>query len=149
MWLATVVGRRSYKNTELLFREATHHATWTRPPLITTDGFEFYERAIPRLFHHGCVYCQVLQTWRNNHEAYLKIAENAPALRPGIPLSFRLKSIAVVGLELLDMHASGEVDSEKETVFARTIANAREPVVESEIVVVDAIEKLFQRVYVH
>ncbi len=66
MWLATVVGRRSYKNAERLFREATRQATWTRPPLITTDGFEFYEKVVPRLFHHGCVYGQVMKTWRNN-----------------------------------------------------------------------------------
>jgi hexosaminidase len=90
-----------------------------------------------------------LRSWRDNHAGYLKLCERAPALREGIPLSFRLKSLSTVGLELLDMHASGEVDQEKETVIARTIANAREPIAESEIMVTDAIEKLFQRVYVH
>jgi len=35
-------------------------------PLITTDGFEFYERVVWQVFGPACVYGQVLKTRRNN-----------------------------------------------------------------------------------
>jgi hypothetical protein len=35
-------------------------------PLITTDGFKFYERAIGRLFGPACVYGQVVKTHRSD-----------------------------------------------------------------------------------
>ncbi|MEM0997260.1 MAG: family 20 glycosylhydrolase [Bacteroidota bacterium] len=88
-----------------------------------------------------------LRSWRDNHAAYLELCESAPLLREGIPLSLRLKSLAVVGLELLEMHAAGTPVAEKETVIARTIANAREPSAESELAVVEAFEMLYRTVY--
>jgi hypothetical protein len=36
-------------------------------PLITTDGFKFYERVIGRVFGPACVYGQVMKTRRNDH----------------------------------------------------------------------------------
>ena len=35
-------------------------------PLITTDGFSFYERVIRKLFSVYCVYAQVIKTWRKD-----------------------------------------------------------------------------------
>ena len=35
-------------------------------PLITTDGFKFYERVIWRVFGPACVYGQVIKTRRND-----------------------------------------------------------------------------------
>jgi hypothetical protein len=35
-------------------------------PLITTDGFKFYERVIGRVFGPACVYSQVIKTRRND-----------------------------------------------------------------------------------
>jgi hypothetical protein len=35
-------------------------------PLITTDGFKFYERVIGRVFGPACVYGQVIKTRRND-----------------------------------------------------------------------------------
>src|SRR5262245_31596016 len=35
-------------------------------PLITTDGFQFYERVIGRVFGPACVYGQVIKTRRND-----------------------------------------------------------------------------------
>jgi hypothetical protein len=35
-------------------------------PLITTDGFEFYERVIGQVFGSACIYGQVIKTRRNN-----------------------------------------------------------------------------------
>jgi transposase-like protein len=43
-WSSTVVGRRSYQNTLALFRGVSERAKLEDIPLITTDGFEFYER---------------------------------------------------------------------------------------------------------
>src|SRR5215472_9014539 len=46
LWSSTVVGRRSYQNTLALFLDMAERANQEDIPLITTDGFEFYERVI-------------------------------------------------------------------------------------------------------
>jgi IS1 family transposase len=61
-----VVGRRSYENTLALFRDIAERANHEAIPLITTDGFEFYERVIVQVFGPACVYGQVIKTRRNN-----------------------------------------------------------------------------------
>jgi IS1 family transposase len=66
LWPSTIVGRRSYRNTRRLLRETVRNGKWERPPLISTDGFDFYGKVIPRLFKHACAYGQVQKTWRNN-----------------------------------------------------------------------------------
>ena len=66
LWSSTVVGRRSYQNTLALFRDVSERATLEDIPLITTDGFEFYERVIGQVFGAACVYGQVIKTRRNN-----------------------------------------------------------------------------------
>ena len=43
LWPATVVGRRSYRNTLALFQDLAR-MNLERVPLIATDGFEFYKR---------------------------------------------------------------------------------------------------------
>ncbi len=37
-----------------------------KSPLIVTDGFDFYEKVVRRLFGVACVYGQVLKTRRND-----------------------------------------------------------------------------------
>ena len=64
--LRRVVGRRSYQNTLALFRDIAERANHDDVPLITTDGFEFYERVIGQVFGPACVYGQVIKTRRNN-----------------------------------------------------------------------------------
>src|SRR5215471_7887349 len=66
LWSSTVVGRRSYQNTLALFRDIAERAHQEDIPLITTDGFEFYERVIVQVFGPACVYGQVIKTRRNN-----------------------------------------------------------------------------------
>ena len=66
LWPATVVGRRSYENTLTLFQDIAARAEDTDIPLITTDGFEFYERVIGQVFGPACIYGQVIKTRRNN-----------------------------------------------------------------------------------
>jgi IS1 family transposase len=61
-----VVGRRSYANTLALFRNIAERISHDGVLLITTDGFEFYERVIGQVFGPACVYGQVIKTRRNN-----------------------------------------------------------------------------------
>ncbi len=37
-----------------------------RLPLIVTDGFDFYEKVVRRVFRSACLYGQVLKTRRND-----------------------------------------------------------------------------------
>ena len=58
LWSSTVVGRRSYQNPLALFRDVAERANIEDIPLITTDGFEFYERVIGQVFGPACVYAR-------------------------------------------------------------------------------------------
>ena len=46
LWPATVVGRRSYRNTLALLRDVANGMDWERLPLIVTDGFDFYVKSV-------------------------------------------------------------------------------------------------------
>ena len=61
-----MVGKRSYRNTLDLFRDLSHRMNLEVTPLITTDGFKFYERVIGRVFGPACVYGQVIKRRRND-----------------------------------------------------------------------------------
>ncbi len=66
LWPATIVGRRSYRNTLGLFRDISSRMKLERIPLITTDGFEFYQNVVRRVLGAACLYGQVLKTRRND-----------------------------------------------------------------------------------
>ena len=66
LWPSTVVGRRSYRNTLTLFRDVANHMNLPCFPLIATDGFEFYEKVVRRVFGPACLYGQVIKTRRND-----------------------------------------------------------------------------------
>src|SRR5437867_7597547 len=66
LWPATIVGRRSYRNTLTLFRDISSRMNLERVPLITTDGFTFYAKVIRRVFGPACLYGQVIKTRRND-----------------------------------------------------------------------------------
>jgi len=66
LWPSTVIGRRSYRNTLALIRDTRSRMKLDRNLLIVTDGFEFYENVIRRVFGPLCLYGQVLKTRRNN-----------------------------------------------------------------------------------
>jgi transposase-like protein/IS1 family transposase len=65
-WPSTVVGKRSYRNTLNLLQDLSNRMNLEVAPLITTDGFKFYERVIGRVFGPACVYGQVIKTRRND-----------------------------------------------------------------------------------
>jgi transposase-like protein/IS1 family transposase len=66
LWPSTVVGRRSYRNTLTLFRDVAKRMDFARFPMIATDGFEFYEKVVRRVFGQACLYGQVIKTRRND-----------------------------------------------------------------------------------
>ena len=66
LWPSTVVGRRSYNNTLTLFRDVANRMNLARFPLIATDGFEFYEKVVRRIFGPACLYGQVIKMRRND-----------------------------------------------------------------------------------
>ena len=64
LWVSTVVGRRSYRNTGALLTDTLTRSHLTEGLLITTDGFEYYARVIRQLLGPACVYGQVVKSWR-------------------------------------------------------------------------------------
>ncbi len=66
LWPSTVTGRRSYRNTHALFRDLSKRMNFGRLPLIVTDGFDFYQKVVRRVFGPACLYGQVLKTRRND-----------------------------------------------------------------------------------
>jgi len=66
LWPSTVVGKRSYQNTLVLFRDLSRRMSLEIIPLITTDGFGFYEKVVGRVFGPACVYGQVIKTRKND-----------------------------------------------------------------------------------
>jgi transposase-like protein/IS1 family transposase len=66
LWPSTVVGKRSYQNTLALFRDLSSRMNLEVLPLISTDGFGFYEKVVGRVFGSACVYGQVIKTRRND-----------------------------------------------------------------------------------
>jgi transposase-like protein/IS1 family transposase len=65
-WPATVVGRRSYRNTLSLFQDVASRMNLELAPLVATDGFQFYKKVVRRVFGPACLYGQVIKTRRND-----------------------------------------------------------------------------------
>jgi IS1 family transposase len=66
LWVSTVVGRRSYRNTHTLLSDTLARGEIVGTLLITTDGFKYYGRVISNLFGVACVYAQIIKTWRKD-----------------------------------------------------------------------------------
>ena len=83
LWPSTVTGRRSYRNTLALVRDIANRMDFERLPLIVTDGFEFYEKVVRRVFGPAVLYGQVLKTRR--HDRIVQVERRA---RMGAPWRF-------------------------------------------------------------
>jgi len=60
LWNATHVGQRTRRDALLHLRKVRDQVLpASPPPLISTDGFQWYEKIIPRLFGPTCVYVMV------------------------------------------------------------------------------------------
>jgi len=57
LWPSTVVGRRSYRNTLALVRDVADRMAFEGLPLIVTDGFDFYEKVVRRVFGASGALC--------------------------------------------------------------------------------------------
>ena len=66
LWTASVLGRRTYRNTKAVISDVILRCRLVGVPLIATDGFAYYVGVIARLFGSECVYGQVLKTRRND-----------------------------------------------------------------------------------
>ena len=64
-WPGTIVGSRNYENTKEAIRSISKLTDPQRIPLIVTDGYKFYERAVRKCFGK-CLYAQVIKTRRND-----------------------------------------------------------------------------------
>ena len=73
LWPSTLVGRRSYQNTLGLFRDIFNCSRNIEKPLIVTDGFEFYGRAVSEVIGKECLYAQVIKTRRNNRVVKVEV----------------------------------------------------------------------------
>ncbi len=66
LWVSTVVGRRGYKSTRSLIHDTAERGRWAPFPLIATDGYKYYRSVVQRTFGVGCVYGQVMKSWRKD-----------------------------------------------------------------------------------
>ena len=55
-----------YGNTLALLRDVANRMDFERLPLIVTDGFDFYEKVVRRVFGPAALYGQVLKTRRSD-----------------------------------------------------------------------------------
>src|SRR5262249_25642266 len=66
LWPATIVGRRTYRNTLALFQQVASRMNLERVLLVATDGFQFYKKVVCRVFGPACLYGQVIKTRTND-----------------------------------------------------------------------------------
>jgi hexosaminidase len=133
----------------------TTHTPLTRLPDIAIPDpvfpREFAASMDAHLAKQEFIYALVLKNWlelfKNNHTALENQAKDAPALRPALPLSLQLRDLSVVGIALLDMLDKGEANGERKESYQQVIDKARTPVEECEILIVDPIQRLHDKVY--
>jgi len=86
----------------------------------------------------------MLQSWIENHEKLRTTANGIPALTNWIKMSEELTKISSLGLECLDFMDRRQVITDEWTKQAAlSIQDARKPYDEAELMVVDAINMLF------
>ena len=87
-----------------------------------------------------------LEQWRDNHSRFETLAQQVPALRSAVPLSAQLHSVAVIGLELLDMRRDGRPHKERKSAYQAQLEAAKQAQVECRLAVLPAIQLLFENV---
>ena len=65
-WPASLVGRRSYKNTRSVLRAVRDQMLRGRTVLVASDGFDYYPRVAREVFGPMCLLGQVLKARRND-----------------------------------------------------------------------------------
>lgn len=107
LWLNTVVGRRTLRNTLLHIREMRWRCCQTGPKiLISTDGFKYYGKTIPKVFGPTCVYGQVDKRYKEGRvvRANRRLVLGAPlALEEALSRSEDSKTINTSFVERLNL----------------------------------------------
>ena len=83
LWPSRVTARRSYRNTLALLRDLANRMDVERLPLIVTDGFDFYEKVVRRVFGPAVLYGQVLTTRRHDRIVQVERRERMGGSRQG------------------------------------------------------------------
>jgi hexosaminidase len=84
-----------------------------------------------------------LVRWKNNHALVLPLIAAAPALREIEPLSQALESVSTIGLEALNVLASGKAPDKGWAESRKLLlTEAGKPKAQSELAIVAAVEKL-------
>lgn len=88
-----------------------------------------------------------LMIWEDNHEELLPIISNSPILFEIEPLSEMLSKISRFGLEIIDLKIN---NSESSSVWIERkkelLRKAKEPIAQTELMIISAIEKLFNTI---
>ena len=86
----------------------------------------------------------MLQSWIANHEALVLTAQGVPALSNWVKMSEQLVAVSKLGIECLDFMDRRQVITDEWTLQGgKIIESARKPYDEAELVIVDAINMLF------
>ena len=84
-----------------------------------------------------------LTTWRDNHKAFLRVANDSRMLVEVEPVSHHLKQVAKVGLDALDLLISNQHPAPDRQAKARKVLDtAAEPLAEVVIAVIPAVREL-------
>ncbi len=84
------------------------------------------------------------QIWIQNHEEFLNLSDQVPALKAAVPLSAGLKRVSEIGMELLEMAGADRPNFAKLSEWQEELEKAKEPAVECELMIVGGIEKLLE-----
>ncbi|MBL4652595.1 MAG: family 20 glycosylhydrolase [Flavobacteriales bacterium] len=84
-----------------------------------------------------------LTEWSNNHTQFIALANNSPILRDALPLSKSLSECAKICLAFLTS-ANSSIPTEKMEQVKLSFENAKKPAMETELMVITAMEKLVQ-----
>ncbi len=88
-----------------------------------------------------------LVSWKINHKELLKVVEKSPILLEIKPMSKNLKELSEVGLQLLSVHIGNtELTSDLLMNSKNVIKTSKEPIAQTELMIVSAIEKLFNSI---
>jgi len=87
-----------------------------------------------------------LRKWRDNHEGLKKIIIKSPILFEIEPMSKNLKDISNVGLEAMDYLVNDKFPNTNWiTETAKIIENSKQPIAQTELMIVESIEKLYHK----
>lgn len=86
------------------------------------------------------------EIWIDNHAEFVKLADKVPGLKSALPLSANLKRVSEIGMELLKIEQGDRPNFAKLNEWQQELEKAKEPSVESELMIVSGVEQLLNGV---